>query len=64
MKDDVFLITGASSGIGAETVLQPSDVANAVLFALLQPLHVDVNEILVCPTPPMTSLILHCDHLE
>ncbi len=30
--------------------LQPEDVANAVLFALSQPRHVDVNEILLRPT--------------
>jgi NADP-dependent 3-hydroxy acid dehydrogenase YdfG len=32
--------------------LQPADVARAVLYALSQPRHVDVNEILVRPTPP------------
>lgn len=31
--------------------LQPVDIANAVLYALAQPPHVDVNEILVRPTP-------------
>ncbi len=30
--------------------LQPDDVARAVMFAVLQPPHVDVNEILVRPT--------------
>lgn len=33
-----------------ETPLEPDDVARAVLFALSQPPHVDVNEILVRPT--------------
>jgi|NGEPerStandDraft_6_1074524.scaffolds.fasta_scaffold61231_2 hypothetical protein len=37
MADSVFLITGASSGTG-------------VMFAVSQPPHVDVNEILVRPT--------------
>ena len=32
--------------------LQPADVAAAVLYAVSQPPHVDVNEILVRPTPP------------
>lgn len=32
--------------------LEPGDVAAAVLYALSQPAHVDVNEILVRPTPP------------
>lgn len=32
--------------------LQPADVAAAVLYAVSQPAHVDVNEILVRPTPP------------
>jgi NADP-dependent 3-hydroxy acid dehydrogenase YdfG len=36
-----------------ETALEPVDVANAVLYALSQPSHVDVNEILVRPTPPV-----------
>ena len=33
-----------------EAPLEPDDVARAVLFALSQPAHVDVNEILVRPT--------------
>jgi NADP-dependent 3-hydroxy acid dehydrogenase YdfG len=33
-----------------EGALQPDDVARAVLFAVSQPPHVDVNEILVRPT--------------
>ncbi|MCC5812845.1 MAG: SDR family NAD(P)-dependent oxidoreductase [Ectothiorhodospiraceae bacterium] len=32
--------------------LKPEDVAAAVLYAVSQPAHVDVNEILVRPTPP------------
>jgi len=31
--------------------LKPEDVANAVMYAVAQPAHVDVNEILVRPTP-------------
>ena len=34
--------------------LQPDDVARAVLFAVSQPAHVDVNEILVRPTAQPT----------
>ncbi len=34
-----------------EQSLQSIDIANAVLYALAQPPHVDVNEILVRPTP-------------
>ena len=30
--------------------LEPADVARAVMFAVSQPPHVDVNEILVRPT--------------
>lgn len=33
--------------------LKPEDVARAVLYAVSQPSHVDVNEILVRPTPPL-----------
>ncbi|MBS9402981.1 SDR family oxidoreductase [Halomonas sp. TRM85114] len=33
--------------------LQDRDIANAVLYALGQPSHVDVNEILIRPTPPI-----------
>ena len=36
-----------------ERALKPDDVANAVVYALSQPAHVDVNEILVRPTPPI-----------
>lgn len=31
--------------------LKPDDIANAVLYAVSQPDHVDVNEILIRPTP-------------
>ncbi|PFG51313.1 NADP-dependent 3-hydroxy acid dehydrogenase YdfG [Marinobacter sp. LV10R520-4] len=34
-----------------DNALQPDDVANAVMYAVSQPAHVDVNEILVRPTP-------------
>ncbi len=34
-----------------EHALKPEDVANAVMYAVSQPAHVDVNEILVRPTP-------------
>ena len=30
--------------------LQPDDIARAVMFAIEQPPHVDVNEILIRPT--------------
>lgn len=36
-----------------EYALQDRDIANAVLYAVSQPAHVDVNEILVRPTPPV-----------
>ncbi len=35
-----------------EQALEARDIASAVLYALGQPAHVDVNEILVRPTPP------------
>ncbi|WP_166256873.1 SDR family oxidoreductase [Marinobacter salicampi] len=35
------------------SALEPADIANAVTYALAQPRHVDVNEILVRPTPPV-----------
>lgn len=35
-----------------QRALQPEDIAAAVLYALSQPAHVDVNEILLRPTPP------------
>ncbi len=35
-----------------EQALQDQDIANAVLYALSQPERVDVNEILIRPTPP------------
>lgn len=34
-----------------EPALQPADIARAVMYAVSQPRHVDVNEILVRPTP-------------
>lgn len=36
-------------------VLRAEDVARTVLFALGQPDHVDVHELMVLPTPPATS---------
>ena len=35
-----------------EQALQDQDIANAVIYALSQPERVDVNEILIRPTPP------------
>ncbi|MBZ9559763.1 MULTISPECIES: SDR family oxidoreductase [Modicisalibacter] len=35
-----------------ENALEARDIANAVMYAVDQPAHVDVNEILVRPTPP------------
>lgn len=32
--------------------LRPDDVANAVVYALTQPPHVDLHEMLIMPTPP------------
>lgn len=34
-----------------EHALKPEDIASAVMYAVSQPAHVDVNEILVRPTP-------------
>ncbi len=35
--------------------LRPEDVARAVLYAVSQPAHVDVHELMVLPTPPMAN---------
>lgn len=32
--------------------LKPDDIARAVIYAVSQPLHVDVHEVMVLPTPP------------
>lgn len=36
-----------------ETAMEPGDIAGAALYAVSQPRRVDVNEILVRPTPPV-----------
>jgi NADP-dependent 3-hydroxy acid dehydrogenase YdfG len=45
MVDTPFFDNGAGPG-----ALKPDDIARAVMFAVSQPPHVDVNEILVRPT--------------
>lgn len=49
MVDTPFFTAGAGAG-----ALQAGDVAEAVLFAVSRPPHVDVNEILVRPTAQPT----------
>jgi len=36
-------------------VLKAEDIARAVVYALSQPAHVDVHELMVLPTPPVES---------
>ena len=38
-----------------QSALQPADIAQAILYALQQPAHVDVNEITVRPMPPVAD---------
>src|SRR3954453_14045759 len=45
MVDTPFFDNGAGPG-----ALQPDDIARAVMYAVSQPAHVDVNEILIRPT--------------
>ncbi|WP_346797197.1 SDR family oxidoreductase [Halomonas sp. Bachu 37] len=35
-----------------EYALEDRDIANAVIYAVKQPRHVDINEVLIRPTPP------------
>ncbi len=35
--------------------LKPEDTARAVLYALTQPAHVDVHELMILPTPPVSD---------
>jgi NADP-dependent 3-hydroxy acid dehydrogenase YdfG len=45
MVDTPFFDNGAGPG-----ALHPEDIARAVMYAVSQPAHVDVNEILIRPT--------------
>jgi NADP-dependent 3-hydroxy acid dehydrogenase YdfG len=49
MVDTPFFDNGAGPG-----ALQPEDIARAVMYAVSQPAHVDVNEILIRPTTQPT----------
>jgi NADP-dependent 3-hydroxy acid dehydrogenase YdfG len=35
--------------------LRPEDVARMVMFAVSQPAHVELHELMVLPTPPQDS---------
>ncbi len=49
MVDTPFFDNGAGPG-----ALEPDDIARAVMYAVSQPAHVDVNEILIRPTAQST----------
>ncbi len=41
------------------TPLRPSDVADAIVFAVTRPAHVNIGEILITPTAQANSLLIH-----
>lgn len=51
MEDKPGMVDTAFFDEPPEQALKPEDIAAAVMYALGQPAHVDVNEILVRPTP-------------
>jgi NADP-dependent 3-hydroxy acid dehydrogenase YdfG len=38
--------------------MRPEDIANAIAYALAQPSNVDVNEIILRPSPALTGISL------
>ena len=49
-KDDTIFAKAAGIVEFTEGRLEADDIARAVMFAIAQPAHVDVNEILIRPT--------------
>jgi len=56
LANKIVFITGASAGIGKACA---EDIAEAVLFSVDRPAHVNINEVILTPVEQALATLVH-----